>query len=269
MKNFVSVILATYNERENISLMIDEVSEVLSDRDFEIIVVDDNSPDKTWEAAEEVSQSDNRVRVIRRLGERGLTSAYNVGINESIGQTLIWLDADFQHPTKLIPILADMVDGGLDAALTSRFQENNQSSGLDKGSNSSIINLQVFLTRILNRLTTILNRLTTRQSQAIVTDWTSGYLAIRREIFNSYELSGSHGDYYMHLMYHLVSKGYRFEEIPYALEKRKFGESKTTASFLEFFVNGIKYLSVLLQIWCWQRATPVKTITRLGKGTDD
>jgi dolichol-phosphate mannosyltransferase len=262
MKNFVSVILATYNERENISLMIDEVSEVLSDRDFEIIVVDDNSPDKTWEAVEKISQSNNRVRVIRRLTDRGLSSAYSVGINESIGQTLIWLDADLQHPTKLIPILANMVDGGLDAALTSRYLEENQSSGLDKGSNSLIISLQIFLTRILNRLTS-------RQAQANVTDWTSGYLAIRREIFNSYELSGSHGDYYMHLMYHLISKGYRFEEIPYSLEKRKFGESKTTESFLKFFINGIGYLSTLFQIWRGQRASPVNTTTRLNKKTND
>lgn len=151
---------------------------------------------------------------------------------------------------------------GLDAALTSRYLEENQSSGLDKGSNSLIISLQIFLTRILNRLTS-------RQAQANVTDWTSGYLAIRREIFNSYELSGSHGDYYMHLMYHLISKGYRFEEIPYSLEKRKFGESKTTESFLKFFINGIGYLSTLFQIWRGQRASPVNTTTRLNKKTND
>ena len=61
MKNTISVILATYNERENIALIVEKVSEFLSDRQFEIVIVDDDSPDKTWEVAEQIADQDNRV----------------------------------------------------------------------------------------------------------------------------------------------------------------------------------------------------------------
>ena len=255
MKNTISVILATYNERENIALIVEKVSEFLSDRQFEIVIVDDDSPDKTWEVAEQIADQDKRVRVFRRLDERGLTSAYNLGIRAATGETLIWLDADLQHPVELIPMLANMVDEGLDAALTSRYLVDQITRTSPNSSSSLIIRMQMYLTRILNRFTS-------RYFDLGITDWTSGYLAIRRDLFEQYELSGDHGAYYIHLMLYLTMNKFRFKEVPYILQTRQYGKSKTTASFWALIWNGTKYLAMLVRIWRIQKAQIKQPVSR-------
>ena len=100
----VSIVLATFNERENIVDTIQSIFQNLGDA-AEVIVVDDDSPDETWRMAEDLR--DPRVKVIRRVGTRGLASAFNRGILESRGAVVGWMDADMCMPPSMLPGMID------------------------------------------------------------------------------------------------------------------------------------------------------------------
>ena len=103
----VSIILATYNERENICHTIAEIFKHVR-TPVEVIVVDDDSPDETWKLV--ARMNDERVKLIRRVSTRGLASAFNRGIIESRGDVVGWMDADTCMPPHLLPT---MIDGNL------------------------------------------------------------------------------------------------------------------------------------------------------------
>ena len=116
----VSVIVPTYNERDNLPELFERISKALKGYDYEIIIVDDDSPDETWKLAEELS---NRypVRVIRRTDEKGLSSAVIRGFKEATGDVFVVMDADLQHPPEVIPELLKAIEDGADIAIASRY----------------------------------------------------------------------------------------------------------------------------------------------------
>ncbi|MFH0960116.1 MAG: glycosyltransferase, partial [Pseudomonadota bacterium] len=103
----VSIVLATYNERENILDTISSIFEHVKDS-TEVIVVDDDSSDKTWQLVEELN--DPRVKLIRRVETRGLASAFNRGVIESRGEVVGWMDADMCMPPSLLPDMISKLD---------------------------------------------------------------------------------------------------------------------------------------------------------------
>lgn len=114
-KPTLSLIIPTFNEVENLPILVDRLSAVLSMIDYELIVVDDDSPDGTWQLAETLAAGNNRIRSIRRVGERGLSSAVMVGMSTAEGDVIAVIDADLQHdpsilPDMIKPILADRAD---------------------------------------------------------------------------------------------------------------------------------------------------------------
>jgi glycosyltransferase involved in cell wall biosynthesis len=118
----VSIVVPTYNERENISELLERIQrtmEPLQDP-FEILIVDDDSPDETWKVASSFSDS-YPVRVIRRNGKRGLAPSVLDGIRASKYDTIVVIDADLQHPPETIPKLVSEVRNGTDIAIASRF----------------------------------------------------------------------------------------------------------------------------------------------------
>ncbi len=94
----VSIILPTYNERENIIPLLRRLTDILSEKSYEIVVVDDDSPDGTWKFVQEEMYHHSTIKLIRRTDKHGLTSALNAGIDASAGDVVVWLDSDFQHP---------------------------------------------------------------------------------------------------------------------------------------------------------------------------
>ena len=108
--NSVSVILPTYNESELIKLLVNHIDKLLKDRCHEIIVVDDNSPDRTWEIVQ--NMKNENVRLIRRMKNRGLTNSLNEGIAAAKYAYVVWMDADFSHPPELIPEMLIHLDEG-------------------------------------------------------------------------------------------------------------------------------------------------------------
>ena len=108
-KRDISIILPTYNEAENIEIAINKIHQVLGDRNFEIIVVDDNSPDKTWEIVEKLKTSKDKVKLIRRFRDNGLSIAIFTGMLEAEGSVILVMDADLQHDEKIIPLLIESI----------------------------------------------------------------------------------------------------------------------------------------------------------------
>ncbi|HXH26203.1 MAG TPA: glycosyltransferase [Vicinamibacterales bacterium] len=107
----VTVVVPTYNERENLPELVRRVFAVLDPRQAELLVVDDDSPDGTATAAEALRSAASPVRVVRRVGERGLATAVIRGIREARGDIIVVMDADLSHPPEAIPALLEALEG--------------------------------------------------------------------------------------------------------------------------------------------------------------
>jgi dolichol-phosphate mannosyltransferase len=221
----VSVILPTFNEAENIIPLIREIlTQVPSES--EIIVVDDDSPDKTWEAVEELGKEEMRVRLLRRIGRKGLTSALQEGINLSQGRYVFWMDCDFSMPPDKIPELLKALEDH-DIAMASRYIPGGEEKGHSR--------LGSFLSRVICQLAS-------RVLDPSIKDFTSGYIGIRREVIKTLPLRGDYGEYFIELIYKAHKKGYRIKEIPYRCLPRRSGESKTATHLWGYMKRGRKYL---------------------------
>ena len=125
MKNTVSLIIPTYYESENILSLLDKVSEVFLENNYdgEIIVVDDDSPDETWKLVERFQeQGKGEIKLLRRLEKRGLSSAVLDGFSMAKGTILGAMDADLSHPPGRIPALLNLLmKGKADVVIGSRY----------------------------------------------------------------------------------------------------------------------------------------------------
>ncbi|MBI4436813.1 MAG: polyprenol monophosphomannose synthase [Candidatus Omnitrophica bacterium] len=227
----ISIVLPTYNERENISQLVEAILHSVSEP-LELLIVDDNSPDRTWEVAEALEKRFRGVRLIRRMEKRGLTAALNEGLSRSKGEKLLWMDADFSMPPESIPHLLAALEQA-PVAIGSRYVKG--------GRDLRDARMAVLLSGWFNRLATFL--------LGNVTDYTSGFVAIRKEVWEQIGLSGRHGEYCIRLLYEAKRAGYPIKEIPYACRPRRRGQSKTFASPWEAFRNGKEYLWTLLSLW--------------------
>ena len=127
----IAVILPTLNERENLGSMVDRLGEALGELDWEAIVVDDDSTDGTADEARALAQANPRVRVLQRIGRRGLASAVIEGACATPAPVIAVMDADHQHDPALIPaMLAKLRAPGTDLVVASRFADGASADGL-------------------------------------------------------------------------------------------------------------------------------------------
>jgi dolichol-phosphate mannosyltransferase len=118
----VSLIVPTFNERDNLIPLVQRVRQALSGHAYELIIVDDDSPDETWKLATEMAATDPHLRVIRRQQQRGLATAVVAGWNAARGALLGVMDGDLQYPPELLPELLKALDEtGADVAIASRY----------------------------------------------------------------------------------------------------------------------------------------------------
>ncbi|MEM2741513.1 MAG: glycosyltransferase, partial [Nitrososphaeria archaeon] len=117
----LSIIIPTYNERENIGRLIEMIIESLNGIDFEIIVVDDNSPDGTGEFVEQLSNELANLKVIHRPGKLGLSSAILDGASIAQGYAIGVIDADLQHPPQILKEMFSKILEGYDVVVASRY----------------------------------------------------------------------------------------------------------------------------------------------------
>jgi dolichol-phosphate mannosyltransferase len=119
----LAVVIPTFNERANVPLLIEKLDKALAGRSWEAIFVDDDSPDGTADAARALGRCDPRVRVIQRIGRRGLSSACIEGMCATAAPVVAVIDGDLQHDETLLPKMLDALraDRGLEVVIGSRF----------------------------------------------------------------------------------------------------------------------------------------------------
>ena len=219
----ISVVLPSYSERENVREMILRIQKALGKGLKEIIVVDDNSPDGTWQVVEDLK--DKKVRLIRRMHEKGLASALAEGVAAAQGKTVAWLDCDLGLPPEDLPRLVAALEES-DVAIGSRYVEGGKDLRPWTRRVPSIL-LNTFAQVLLSRK---------------VRDYTSGFVAVKREVLEQvhWERQGF-GEYFIEFAYRCVQQRYRVREVGYVFKDRTQGESKSTASVSGFFRLGWQY----------------------------
>jgi glycosyltransferase involved in cell wall biosynthesis len=238
--NVVSVILPTYNEAGHIEQLIVEISSGLATLGVksEIIVVDDDSPDLTWQIAGNTPVAHANVVSLRRVGERGLTSALNFGISRAIGNILVWMDADFSHPPMVIlELIKPILGNRCEVAIASRYVV----GGHDARDNAP--ELQQLLSRLLSLLSRHLLGVKVR-------DVSSGFIAIKKNLV-PLPLKGNYGEYFLDLVTRLDRQSAVIYEVPYICTDRRSGVSKTAPTLVDLFLIGTGYLKSLLGHVCF------------------
>jgi dolichol-phosphate mannosyltransferase len=224
---WVSLVIPTYKERENVGFLIKRVNEVLANRkrSFEIIIVDDDSPDRTWEVAQALSQECPNLRVIRRINERGLAQAVLTGWQHARGAILGVMDGDLQHPPETLGLLIDALERQtVDIAVASRHVEG---GGV---SHWNIIRRAISWTATLAATWMLPGTLTT------VRDPMSGYFVLRRSVIEGLPLNPKG----YKILLEVLGRGqyHRVAEIPYTFVERKRGGSKLgPRQYLEFMTH--------------------------------
>ncbi|HTY24561.1 MAG TPA: polyprenol monophosphomannose synthase [Desulfomonilaceae bacterium] len=218
----VSIVLATYNERENIVDTIQSIFEHVKDR-AEVIVVDDDSEDETWRLVE--SLNDPRVVLIRRVNTRGLASAFNRGIIESRGEIVGWMDADMCMPPRMLPDMIKKLDQ-YDIVVGSRYAA---------GGKDDRAALRVISSRLINGLAQLVLGYG-------IKDYDSGFVVLRRSVFDKVSIIPTgYGAYFMEFLYTCRKKGLTVFEMPYVFRDRAKGVSKSAPSIFRFFKTGMQY----------------------------
>uniref|UniRef100_A0A7C3J4X1 Polyprenol monophosphomannose synthase n=1 Tax=Candidatus Methanomethylicus mesodigestus TaxID=1867258 RepID=A0A7C3J4X1_9CREN len=120
-KATISIILPTFNEAENVPRLIGSIFSVLASAEFEIVVIDDGSPDGTADLCQGIGMACGKIKVIVRDGKKGLASAIIDGIREASSDHVVVMDADFQHPTEILPFLYAEKENGYDILIGSRY----------------------------------------------------------------------------------------------------------------------------------------------------
>jgi dolichol-phosphate mannosyltransferase len=213
MGKSISIIIPTYNERENITPLVERIDRAISPRDYEVIFVDDNSRDGTAELINSLADQ-YPVRVMVRKEERGLATAVVHGIDHSDGSTVVVMDADLQHPPEVIPDLLSKTESGADIVIASRYVEG---GGMKEWG---------LIRKIISAGAIILAHVLLPATRA-VKDPMSGYFAFKRTVVSQARLKPS--GYKILLEILMEGKFQNAAEVPYTFSNRSGGESKLNA----------------------------------------
>ena len=223
----LSIVVPTFNERENVAELIERLRACLGDGPWEVIFVDDDSPDGTAAAVREHAAADSRIRCLTRLGRRGLSSACIEGMLSSASPYLAVIDADLQHDERLLPRMLDLLkQGDTDIVIGSRYAAGGDISGWDAR--------RARMSRLAMRLSRLL-------VPADVTDPMSGFFMMRRAVLDvsAHKLSAI-GFKILTDVFASFPPPLRFRELPYRFRVRRAGESKLDS------VTAWDYLMLLL-----------------------
>ena len=209
----LSVVVPTFNERDNVTALLRKLETALAGVAWEVIFVDDNSPDGTWDVVRDLARRDNRVRCIRRIGRRGLSGACIEGILASSAPCAAVMDADLQHDEAQLPkMLALLQAGGIDLVVGSRYIEGGSADSFNKGRAGA----SALATEVAKRVLRVK-----------IADPMSGFFMIRRDRFEQLAPQLSTQGFKILLDVVATARGeLRIQEIPYSFGSRLHGESK-------------------------------------------
>jgi dolichol-phosphate mannosyltransferase len=212
------VCLPTYNERENLERMV----YALADKDVDVLVIDDNSPDGTGEIADRLAAEHPWVDVLHRPRKEGLGRAYVDGFRQVLArdaELVLEMDCDFSHDPADVPRLIAAVEGGADLALGSRYVEGGGTA--DWG----------LLRRLISRAASIY----TRALLMPIHDSTGGFKCFRRRVLESIDLDTIDAAGYVFQIettYRTLRKGFRVVEVPIRFADRTAGRSKMSRAIV-------------------------------------
>lgn len=212
----VSFIIPTFNEKDNIIKLINNISIYIKKitKDYEIIVIDDSSPDNTGEICNRYYQNNKNVKTFIRKNIKGFASAIYFGIKKAKKDYIIVMDADFSHDPKLIPVMLHKAKK-YDIVLGSRYTKNGG------GENKQ----RFWLSKIYNIYLKVLLKID-------ITDFLFGYFCVRKDYLIKNKLLDKHifvgfGDYFIRFAYSISKSGGSFYEISAFYKNRMYGESKS------------------------------------------
>jgi dolichol-phosphate mannosyltransferase len=209
----LSIIVPTFNERENVAELIARLVVCLGDRSWEVVFVDDDSPDGTAGLVREYAAADSRVRCLQRIGRRGLSSACVEGMLATTAPYLAVIDADLQHDERLLPQMLDALkQDDTDIVVGSRYAPGGDIGDWD-ARRARMSRLAVRLSRVL--------------VPAELTDPMSGFFMMRRSVLDGsvHKLSAI-GFKILADVFASFPHPLRFKELPYRFGVRLAGESK-------------------------------------------
>ena len=209
----LSIIVPTFNERENVVELAERIGACLRDCAWELVYVDDDSPDGTADLVRQLAHQDSRIRCVQRLGRRGLSSACVEGMLASSAPYLAVIDGDLQHDETLLPhMLAELKQGETDMVVGSRYTQGGGTG--DWG--TARLRLSQFGTRLSRMLV-----------PDTLTDPMSGFFMLRRPVFErSVRKLSNIGTKILMDLFASSPEPLRFKELPYSFRLRKAGTSK-------------------------------------------
>ncbi|WP_413467988.1 polyprenol monophosphomannose synthase [Mycobacterium sp. RTGN4] len=214
------VIIPTYNERDNLPLIVGRVH--TAQPDVDVLIVDDGSPDGTGELADELALADpDRVHVMHRASKAGLGAAYLAGFAWGLGRgysVLVEMDADGSHAPEELYRLLDAVDAGADLSIGSRY--------IDGGTVRNWPWRRKVLSKTANGYARVM-------LGAHIDDITAGYRAYRREVLEKIELGTVDSKGYcfqIEMSWRTVTAGFKVVEVPITFTERELGKSKMSGS---------------------------------------
>jgi dolichol-phosphate mannosyltransferase len=228
---YLSLVVPTYNERPNVNTLVERITQILDpvlDQRYELIVVDDDSPDRTWELAQSLCADYPQLRVVRRQQERGLATAVIRGWQEAKGQILGVIDSDLQHPPEILLKMLTAIAEDADLAVASRNVEGGGVS--DWG----------FIRRFLSRGAQLLGLIILPSVIGRVSDPMSGYFMVQRSAIAGRDMNPIG----YKILIEVLGRGDigKITELGYVFQERQEGASKVT------WKQYIDYITHLLRL---------------------
>ena len=213
MSKTISIIIPTYNERDNVIPLVERIHHALHSYEYEAVFIDDNSGDGTAEVARALSAR-YPVKVIVRQNKRGLASAVVDGLRHATGQIVGVIDADLQHPPEVIPDLLREIESGADIVIASRYVKEGGCQGWG------------LIRRIISKGAIVLAHLLLPSSRP-VKDPMSGFFMFNRQVITHANLKPTGYKILLEILMEGEFQG--VAEVPYTFRTRSRGESKLNA----------------------------------------
>ena len=223
----LTIVVPTYREAENIEPLVNALHPALAGVSWEVVFVDDDSPDGTMSRVRELSAKDSRIRGIRRLGRKGLSGAVIEGFLSSSSEFVAVMDGDLQHDERVLPQMLSAAEDGADLVVATRY-------GGGGSSSAGFTNQRQFMSTAATWLAQKL--LKTR-----VSDPMSGFFLMRRSTFEKIAPRLSTGGFKLLLDVLSSSEApLKIVELPFSFRPRVAGDSKLTEAV------AVEYLGLLL-----------------------
>ncbi len=209
----LSVVVPTFNEKSNVQELLNRTEAALGHSGWEMIFVDDDSPDGTASVVRDIARFDPRVRILQRIGRRGLSSACIEGMLAASAPVVAVIDADLQHDETRLPVMLAAIESGrADMALATRYAEGGSTGELDRARSR------------MSQLATILSRTVLRKA---VSDPMSGFFMLARPVLDE-TVHGLSGLGFKILLDILTTsrRPLKIVEVPFTFRERFSGESK-------------------------------------------